>query len=47
MVWRAWRWISTSVANTVTTSDHHWTTLISFGDSSKEQIPISNICKVT
>jgi hypothetical protein len=33
MVWRAWRWTSTSsLASTNTTSEHRWTTLDSFGD---------------
>jgi hypothetical protein len=33
MVWRAWRWISTSsLASTITRFGHHWTTLVSSGD---------------
>jgi hypothetical protein len=33
MVWRAWKWTSTSsLARTVTTFEHHCTTLVSFGD---------------
>jgi hypothetical protein len=27
--------------------DHHWNTLVSFGDQSEEQIPTSNISKAT
>jgi hypothetical protein len=33
MVWIAWRWTSaSSLANTITRFEHHWTALISFGD---------------
>jgi hypothetical protein len=33
MVWRAWRWTSASpLASTITRCEHHWTTLVSFGD---------------
>jgi hypothetical protein len=33
MVWRTWRRTSTSsLASTITTFEHHWTTLVSFGD---------------
>jgi hypothetical protein len=39
MVWRTWRWTSaSSLVSTVTKSEHHWTTLVSFGDLSEEQI---------
>jgi hypothetical protein len=33
MVWRAWRWTSTSsLVSTIIRFEHHWTTLVSFGD---------------
>jgi hypothetical protein len=33
MVWRAWRWTSaSSLASTIARIEHHWTTLVSFGD---------------
>jgi hypothetical protein len=33
VVWRAWRWTSTSsLASTVTRSEHHWITVVSFED---------------
>jgi hypothetical protein len=33
MVWRAWRWTSTSsLASIIIKSEHHWTTLVNFGD---------------
>jgi hypothetical protein len=38
MVIRAWRWTSaSSLASTITRLEHHWTTLVSFGDLSEEQ----------
>jgi hypothetical protein len=46
MVWRAWMWTSTSsLTSTVTRFKHHWTTLVSLGDWSEEQIPTCNISK--
>jgi hypothetical protein len=36
-----------SLATTVTASQHHWTAVVSFGDSTEEQIPTSNISKAT
>jgi hypothetical protein len=46
MVWTAWRWTSTSsLTSTITTSEHQWTTLVSFRDWNEELIPTSNICK--
>jgi hypothetical protein len=35
------------LASTVTRSEHHWTTVVRFGDYSKEKIPFSNISKAT
>jgi hypothetical protein len=33
MVWKAQRWTSTSsLSSTVTRFEHHWTTLVCFGD---------------
>jgi hypothetical protein len=33
MVWGAWKWTSaSSLANTITRFEHHWTALVSFGD---------------
>jgi hypothetical protein len=33
MVWRAWRWTSTSsLVSTITRFEHHWTILVSSGD---------------
>jgi hypothetical protein len=32
MVWREWRWISTScLARAIISFEHHWTTLVTFG----------------
>jgi hypothetical protein len=46
MVWRTRRWTSTSsLASTISRVEHHWTTLLSLGDWSEEQIPTSNISK--
>jgi hypothetical protein len=28
----AWRWTSSFLASTITRCEHHWTTLVSFGD---------------
>jgi hypothetical protein len=48
VVWRAWKWTSTSsLASTITRFEHHWTTLISFRDYSEEQVHTSNISKAT
>jgi hypothetical protein len=48
MVWRTRRWTSTSsLASIITRFEHYWTTLVSFGDYSEEQIPTSNISKAT
>jgi hypothetical protein len=38
---------TTSLANTITWCEHHWTQMVSFGDYSKEQIPTSNASKAT
>jgi hypothetical protein len=33
VVWRAWRWTSaSSLPSILTTSEHYWTTVVSFGD---------------
>jgi hypothetical protein len=33
MIWRAWRWTSTtSLVHTFTSCEHHWSTLVSIGD---------------
>jgi hypothetical protein len=33
MVWKAWRWTSTfSLVSITTRFEHHWTTVVSFGD---------------
>jgi hypothetical protein len=33
VIWREWRWTSTSsLASTITAFERHWTTLVSFGD---------------
>jgi hypothetical protein len=40
MVSRAWRWTSaSSLASTITISEHHWTTLVSFGDQNANRYP--------
>jgi hypothetical protein len=33
LIWRAWWWTSTSsLASTITRSEHHLSTMVSFGD---------------
>jgi hypothetical protein len=37
--WIAWKWTSTSsLASTITGFEHHWTTVVSFGDWSEEHL---------